>query len=67
MTPILYSRAQAATMLSISLRSLAYLIARGHIEVCRVGRRVLVHQKEIERFVDRNREVLHSRKVRAIA
>ena len=46
---ILYSRAEAAEMLSISVSSLDVLIATGRLKAIRKGRRVLIHLSEIER------------------
>ena len=54
MEPILFSRKQAASLLSISLRGLDYLIARGKLHVRRVGKRVLISRQEIERFARRD-------------
>lgn len=46
----LLSRRQAAQSLSISLRTLDYLIARGKLTMRRIGRRVLIEPAELERF-----------------
>ena len=48
--PILLSRKHAASLLSISLRALDYLIERGEIRTRRIGKRVLIPRQEIERF-----------------
>jgi excisionase family DNA binding protein len=47
---ILYTRQEAATMLSLSLDSLQELMHRGLLAGVRKGRRVLVHRDELERF-----------------
>lgn len=48
--PVLLGRKQAASLLSISLRSLDYLVERGDIKTRRIGKRVLIHYEEIKRF-----------------
>lgn len=50
---ILFSRAEAAGMLSISVSSLDVLIATGRLRAARKGRRVLIHLAEIERLAAR--------------
>jgi excisionase family DNA binding protein len=50
MEPILLSRKQAASLLSISLRGLDYLISQQKIRTRRIGKRVLIARHEIERF-----------------
>lgn len=47
---IVYSRAEAAEMLSISVSSLDVLISTGRLKAVRKGRRVLIHIGEIERI-----------------
>ena len=47
---LLYSKVEAAKLLSISVRSLEYLIAAGMIRVVRKGRRVLLPRSEILRL-----------------
>ena len=47
---ILYSKREAATLLSVSLRTLENLIADKQISVCRIGRRVLVSQETLTAF-----------------
>jgi excisionase family DNA binding protein len=51
---ILYTKREAAQLLSISVRSLDYLIFNQQIPTRRVGRRVLVHRDAIERFARRD-------------
>jgi len=50
----LLSRRQAAQSLSISLRTLDYLIASGKLTMRRIGRRVLIEPTELERFSRRS-------------
>ncbi len=47
---IVYSRAEAAEMLSISVSSLDVLIASGRLRAIHKGRRVLIHVSEIQRL-----------------
>ena len=47
---LLYDRKSAAYVLSISLRSLDYLIANKQIKVRRIGGKVLIHKNELKRF-----------------
>jgi hypothetical protein len=49
-TPLLHDRKSAAQMLSISVRSLDYLISRKLIAVRRIGRKVMVSHSELSRF-----------------
>lgn len=51
---ILYSRVEAAKMLSISVSSLDELIARGLLRAVRKGRRVALHVDDIERLAAKN-------------
>jgi excisionase family DNA binding protein len=51
---ILFTKREAAQLLSISLRSLDYLIFNQQISTRRIGRRVLVHRDAIERFARRD-------------
>ena len=48
--PLLFSRRQAAKMLSISLRTLDHLIAAKEIPARRVGRRRLILRRSLEEF-----------------
>lgn len=52
--PILLSRKQAAAFLSISLRSIDYLIGQGRLKTRRVGGRVLIPRHECERFASQD-------------
>ena len=47
---LLYDRKATATLLSISIRSLDYLIANGHVDVRRIRSRVLVPAEELRRM-----------------
>jgi hypothetical protein len=47
---LLYDRKTAAKMLSISLRSLAYLLARGENRLRRIGSKTLISLGELIRF-----------------
>jgi excisionase family DNA binding protein len=47
---LLFSRSEAAEMLSLSLSTLCVVINRGMIRVRRIGRRVMIEKREIEKF-----------------
>ena len=49
---LLLPRSEAASILSISLRTLDYLIADGKLPARRLGSRVLISRRDLERFVD---------------
>jgi excisionase family DNA binding protein len=51
---ILYTKREAAQLLSISLRSLDYLIFSHQLPARRIGRRVLVHRDAVEQFARRD-------------
>jgi excisionase family DNA binding protein len=51
---ILLDKKTAAALLSISPRTLEYLIARKEIGVRRIGRRTLIPRRELERFAGRD-------------
>ena len=51
---ILYSRREAAQVLSLSLRCIDYLIENGELLARRIGRRVLIERAELERFAQRD-------------
>jgi excisionase family DNA binding protein len=53
-TPLLYPRAKAACQLGISTRALDHLIAGKKIRAQRIGKRVLIHSKELTRFASAN-------------
>jgi excisionase family DNA binding protein len=52
--PFLLSKRLAAEALSVSLRTVDNLIASKQIAVMRVGKRVLVPRKALEKFADRS-------------
>jgi hypothetical protein len=54
-TPYLLNRRAAASMLSISVRGLDYLIAGGRLKTRRIGGRVLVATEELQRFAGADR------------
>jgi hypothetical protein len=47
---LLYDRKTAALTLSISVRSLDYLIQQQQIATRRIGKKVLIHHTELSRF-----------------
>jgi len=47
---LLVGRSEAAQMLSISKRSLDYLVANKHISVRRIGARVLIPMADLKRY-----------------
>ncbi len=49
-TKLLYSKKDAAYLLSISVRKLEYLIAKGVIKVKRIGTRVLISHLSLQKF-----------------
>jgi excisionase family DNA binding protein len=51
---VLYTKREAAHILSISLRTLDYLIFSHQLPARRIGRRVLVHRDSIEQFARRD-------------
>jgi excisionase family DNA binding protein len=51
---ILYSKKDAAYCLSISLRSLSYLIERGELPIRKIGGRVLLEKRELDKFSRRD-------------
>jgi excisionase family DNA binding protein len=53
---LLLGKSEAAPFLGISVRTLDALIARGEIEVKRIGRRVLIPRAELERFANELKE-----------
>jgi excisionase family DNA binding protein len=52
---VLLSKKATAHMLSVSLRMVDYLVKGGELPSRRIGRRVLIPRKAIERFAERNR------------
>ena len=59
---LLYDRKEAARQLSISVRSLDYLIAAKKLDTRRIGRKTLIPHGELVRFAKGN----HPDDVRAI-
>lgn len=51
---LLYDRKEAARQLSISVRSLDYLIAGGQMETRRIGKKVLIPHVALSRFAQAN-------------
>jgi hypothetical protein len=51
---LLYDRKEAARQLSISVRSLDYLIAAGVFETRRIGKKVLITHRSLVRFASGN-------------
>lgn len=51
---LLVSRREAAVLLGLSVRTLDNLVLRGELRVRRIGRRVLVERRELERFARRD-------------
>lgn len=51
MTKLLYTRAEAAERLSLSVSTLDVTIRRGMLRVQRKGRRVLIAADELDKFV----------------
>jgi excisionase family DNA binding protein len=49
-----HPKKEAAYRMGISVRTLEYLIARGEVKYKKSGNRVLVHEKEVQRFVSEN-------------
>ena len=48
-----YSKREAAAATSLSVRSLDYLIERGQLRAVKVGRRVLIPSRELERLIEK--------------
>ena len=51
---MLYDRKEAARQLSISIRSLDYLIAAKHLETRRIGKKVLITHASLVRYSQGN-------------
>ncbi len=63
---ILYTKREAAHLLSISLRSLDYLIFSQQLPARRIGRRVLLHRDSIEQFARRDHMSIRTMAVSAV-
>lgn len=48
--PLLLDKKTSANLLAISLRKLDYLIASGELKPRRIGRRVLLSYKQLQKF-----------------
>ncbi len=48
---LLFSKKEAAQLLSLSVRSVDYLLTNGELESRRVGRKVLIPKSALTRFV----------------
>lgn len=57
---VLYTKREAAQLLSISVRSLDYLIVSQQLPTRRIGRRVLVHRDSIEQFARADHMSIHT-------
>ena len=53
---LLIDKKTASSLLSISLRSLDYLISCGELKTRRIGRRRLIERRELERFARRDHQ-----------
>ena len=51
MEPLLVDKKTAARLLSISVRKLEYLISSKELHAQRIGRRVLLSYRKLQRFV----------------
>jgi excisionase family DNA binding protein len=54
-TKLLYTRTEVSSMLSLSPRSVDYLIAAGNLKVIRIGRSVRITLASLNEFVERDR------------
>lgn len=48
-----YSKKEAAAATSLSVRGIDYLIEKGQLRAVKIGRRVLIPSKELERLVEK--------------
>ncbi|PYV91296.1 MAG: hypothetical protein DMG05_07735, partial [Acidobacteria bacterium] len=48
-----YSKKEAAAATSLSVRSIDYLIEKGQLRAVKVGRRVLIPSRELERLIEK--------------
>lgn len=60
---ILYSREEAAEQLSICVSTLEQLIAQGELQVRRLGKRILIPRKELERLAGHDVHVVWPAKI----
>ena len=47
-----YSKKQAAAATSLSVRGIDYLIEKGQLRAVKIGRRVLIPSRELERLIE---------------
>lgn len=59
---LLYSRKEAAAVLSVSLRTLDYLVATRQLVTRKIGARVLIPSRELQKFAEGYRVSFHSAK-----
>ena len=52
--PLLYSKKNAAFLLSLSVRTIDYLIVRKELRAMKVGGRVMISSDELQRFIKRD-------------
>jgi excisionase family DNA binding protein len=64
---LLYTKREAAQLLSLSIRSIDYLITSCEIASRRVGRRVLIHRDAIERFARQDHFAIRERQTARFA
>lgn len=55
-TKLLYTRTEVSSMLSLSPRSVDYLIAAGNLKAIRIGRSVRITLASLNEFVERDRQ-----------
>ena len=48
-----YSKKEAAAATSLSVRGIDYLIEKGQLRAVKIGRRVLIPSKELERLIEK--------------
>lgn len=53
-TQLLFDKKGAAEMLSLSVRTIDYLLANGELEAKRVGRKVLIPKTALTKFAGRD-------------
>jgi excisionase family DNA binding protein len=51
---LLFSQKEAASILGVSLRTIQNLVVAKELPIRRIGRRVLVHRKDLETFARRD-------------
>jgi excisionase family DNA binding protein len=58
---VLFSLTEVSTLVGLSLRTIAKLVASGDLRSIRVGRRRLVPQSELERFAKRDHSTVEAK------